>query len=158
MRITRLAGVILLSTLGCGDDAPDPPAGPDPLFPADYAATYTEVRDCRPSGDHDLNVIRILVDAEALGPYQDRDEPFPVGAVVLKEEYSFDDPTCAGPIEQWTVMVRLEPDSSPTTLDWRWQRVDAERNVVGEDTPRCYGCHTGCTPDAGGYEHTCAIP
>lgn len=156
-RFRLLIGLASLVGLGCSDPV-EPPPGPPPLFPADYAATYEEVRDCRQSGDHDLNIIRILADPAALGPYLDRDEPFPVGAVVLKEEYDFVDMACEGPIKQWTVMVRLEDDSAPTALDWRWQRVDAQRNVVAEDEPRCYGCHTGCTDAAGGYDYTCAVP
>jgi hypothetical protein len=147
----------VLALAACSDP-PDPPPGPPALFPVDYAESYEEVRDCRQSGDHDLNIIRILADPAALGPYLDRDAPFPVGAVVLKEEYDFTDNTCEGPIKQWTLMARLADESSPTTLDWRWQRIDAARNVVAEDEPRCYGCHTGCTADAGGYDFTCAVP
>jgi hypothetical protein len=143
---------------GCPDDEPIDPPTPDPAFPPDYASSYTEVRDCRQSGDHDLNVVRILADPAALAPYRDRDQPFAAGAVVLKEEYDFGDTSCTGDIKQWTVMVRLDEGSAPDTLDWKWQQVDAARNVVGEDTPRCYGCHTGCTPATDGYEHTCAVP
>lgn len=151
-----IALLLAVSCSGTGDDDDD---GPAPDFPADYAATYVEVRDCRSSGDHDLNYVRMLADPAALAPYQNRDAPFPVGSVVLKEEFDFTDTTCAGPIKQWTVMTRLADGTAPTALDWRWQRVDADRNVVGVDTPRCYGCHTGCgVPSEGGYEGTCAHP
>lgn len=154
------AGLVLLSLAAAcsgGDDGDD--VGDAPFFPADYASSYTEVRDCRGSGDHDLNMVRMLADPVAVGPYQGRDAPFPVGAVVIKEEYEFGDMVCSGPIKQWTVMKRLAEGSSPETLDWAWQRVDSERNVVGVDTPRCIGCHTGCgTEEMGGYEGTCAHP
>ncbi len=153
-----LAAVALVLVVSCADDETTSAPGPEPLFPADYAASYSEVRDCRQSGDHDLNIIRILTAPDALAPYRDRAEPFPEGAVVLKEEYDFGDTSCSGPIKQWTVMVRLADGAAPTTLDWKWQRVDAERNVAAEDEPRCYGCHTGCTPDNEGYDHTCAVP
>lgn len=158
--MTRLFGVALALVMGCGDGEtdPEPDPGPEPAFPADYAASYTEVRDCRQSGDHDLNIIRILADPAALGPYVDRDQPFPEGAVVLKEEYEFDDMTCEGPIKQWTVMVRLADGENAEQLDWHWQKVDAERQVATENEPKCYGCHTGCTPAADGYEYTCAVP
>lgn len=147
----------LAALTGCpSDDADDEGAEPD--FPADYADSYTEVRNCRPSGDHDLNTIRILADPSALGPYQERLDPFPVGAVVLKEEYDFGDATCSGPIKQWTVMRKLEPGSSPDTLDWAWQRVDLERRVVEEDVPKCIGCHQGCGVAPDGYDWTCAVP
>jgi hypothetical protein len=144
------AGGLSLVALSCG--------GGEPAFPEDYAATYTEVRNCRQSGDHDLNVIRILADPAALAAYRDRAEPFPVGSVVLKEEFEFGDTTCSGPIKQWTVMEKLEVGSSPDTLDWAWQTVDADRNVVDEDLPQCIGCHTGCGVAPDGYDGTCAVP
>jgi hypothetical protein len=152
-RLLAIFGVLLTA---CPDDGDD--GGPEPDFPADYASSYTEVRNCRPSGDHDLNNIRILADPNALDPYQNRVEPFPVDAVVLKEEYDFGDLTCSGPIKQWTVMRKLEAGSSPDTLDWAWQRVDLQRRVVDEDKPLCIGCHQGCGVPPEGYEGTCAIP
>lgn len=149
-----------LTAFGCtGDDGgDDETAGAEPSFPADYLGSYVEVRNCRPSGDHDLNNIRILADPNALAPYNDRNAPFPVGAVVLKEEFEFGDLTCSGPISQWTVMQRLADGSAPDNLDWAWQRVDSERNVADVDAPRCIGCHQGCGVAPDGYEGTCAVP
>ncbi|MEQ9500086.1 MAG: cytochrome P460 family protein [Deltaproteobacteria bacterium] len=153
----RRALFTLLCLAACNGTEDDD--GPAPDFPADYAASYVEVRDCRTSGDHDLNYVRMLADPVALSPYENRDAPFPVGAVVIKEEYDFTDTDCSGAIKQWTVMTRLADGTAPAALDWRWQRVDADRNVVGVDTPRCYGCHTGCGVESeGGYEGTCAHP
>jgi hypothetical protein len=151
--------MLALALAACpGDGGDDDDAGPEPLFPADYAADYVEVRDCRGSGDHDLNNIRILAGPSALKPYQERLEPFPVDAVVLKEEYDFGDLSCEGPVKQWTVMRRLATGSSPATLDWTWQQVDDQRRVVDQDVPRCIGCHTSCGVGPDGYEGTCAIP
>ncbi|MBL8976398.1 MAG: cytochrome P460 family protein [Myxococcales bacterium] len=147
-----LAAALLLAA--CPDDEP----GEQPSFPADYAASYVEVRGCRGSGDHDLNNIRILADPAALAPYQGRSAPFPVDAVVLKEEYDFGDQTCSGPIKQWTVMQRLPTGSAPDQLDWAWQRVDDQREVLDRDPPRCVGCHTGCGVAPDGYQGTCAVP
>ncbi|KIG14424.1 hypothetical protein DB30_06767 [Enhygromyxa salina] len=153
--INLLTAALVLGLLsGCPDE--DPEIEPD--FPADYEASYVEVRDCRGSGDHDLNNIRILAGPTALEPYQGRVEPFPVDAVVLKEEYDFGDFDCTGPIKQWTVMRRLPDGSAPDTLDWAWQRVDLERKVLDEDAPRCIGCHTGCGVGPEGYDGTCAMP
>jgi hypothetical protein len=153
----RLALSAALLLAACDDGEP-PPEEPQPLFPADYAKTYTEVRACRQGGEHELNTIRVLADPAAKDPYLNRDAPFPTGAVVLKEEYDFSDMTCEGPILKWTVMARLEAGSSPKTLDWQWQEVDQDRNIVGDDTPKCYGCHTSCTPEVDGYEYTCTVP
>lgn len=159
---TAILGILLSSlvTAACsgGDDGGDD-MEETPFFPADYASTYTEVRDCRGSGDHDLNMVRMLADPVALEPYQGRQQPFPVGAVVIKEEYDFADADCSGAIKQWTVMKKVADGSSPDTLDWTWQQVDADRNVVSVDPPRCYACHSGCgRMEEGGYEWTCAHP
>jgi hypothetical protein len=145
-----VAALTALAACGGSDEAP--------LFPADHAASYVEVRGCRPSGDHDLNHVRVLADPAAADAYRLRDRAFPVGAVVLKAEYEFSDDTCTGPVQLWTVMVRLAAGSAPTTLDWRWQKVDADRNVVSDDEPRCYGCHTACGVAPDGYQGTCAVP
>jgi hypothetical protein len=127
------------------------------FFPEDYETTYTEVRACRTSGDHFSN-IRVLASPEAVEPYMGRVESFPEGAVVLKEEYDFGDQECSGPIVQWSVMQRLEEGSSAEMLDWTWQVVDADRIVVDQDKPACWGCHQGCGFLPDGYEGTCSIP
>lgn len=139
----------------CGDDGS---SGAQPLFPVDYAASYVEVRDCRPSGDHDLKNVRIVVDPLSVDAYQLRDRPFATGAVVLKEEHDFGDASCSDPPVGWTVMVRLPTGSSPATLDWEWQRVDGEGTVMTQNEPRCIGCHTACGVPPDGYQGTCSIP
>jgi hypothetical protein len=138
-----------------GDD--DPGAA----FPEDYAASYVEVRDCRQSGgDHEINHFKVLTDPGAAEAYNGQTDPFPVGSVVLKEEYDFGDSDCTGPIKQWSVMVKLaDGEGSPDQLGWRWQRVlAADRTVAEEDVPRCFGCHSLCTPENGGYDGTCTLP
>ena len=132
--------------------------GASPLFPADYATRYVEVRGCRPSSDHDLTRIRVLADPQAASVYVMRDRQFPVGTVLLKEERDYADATCSGSIERWSVMVQLAPGSSPSTLDWRWQQVDAARAVIEHDEPRCFGCHTNCGQPPDGYLGTCTVP
>jgi hypothetical protein len=141
----RAIAAALVVVAACSTD------GPAPEFPADYASSYAEVRDCRTSADHDLHKIRILADPAAMASYVSRGAPFPDGAIVLKEEYDFADPTCAGPIVQWTVMRRID-------ADWRWQRVDLGRAVISEDEPRCIGCHAQCGQPPDGFDGTCAVP
>jgi hypothetical protein len=150
-----LASALLIGASGCAaDDSPD---GPSAAFPASYAATYTEVRDCRNSGDHNLSRVRVLADPAALEPYQGRDADFPVGSVVLKEEHGFADTDCTAAPIRWTVMTRLAPGSSPATLDWHWQDVDGARRVTTENDSRCVGCHTGCGVPPDGYLGTCTV-
>lgn len=139
----------MLVAAACGTDAA-PPA-----FPAGYAATYTEVRACRSSSDHDLHKIRVLADPAALAPYRDRTAEFPIGAIVLKEEYDFADGACSGPVIEWTVMEKL---ATAGNLGWSWQRIDLDRDVVTEDDGRCISCHTQCGGAPDGYAGTCAVP
>lgn len=148
--LTRALGVAVL-VAGCGGDAA-------PAFPADYAATYPEVRNCRPSLDHDLMNIRVLASPDAAEAYLGRAAPFPAGAIVLKEQYAEDDAACAGPVELYTVMEKLGSGSSPDTLDWRWERVSAARAVAETDGQRCVRCHDGCGVAPVGYDGTCAMP
>lgn len=155
-RALAAAGLVAAcSSDGGGSPAP---ATTTTAFPADYRASYTEVRNCRQSNEHDLNRIRVLADPTAIEPYRKRTSPLPVGAVLLKEEFDTADTACSGPVKQLTVMKRLAAGSSPSALDWQWERVDPSRNVLGKDTPRCIGCHKGCTPEAGGFEFTCTEP
>lgn len=162
MRISRsfvrAAGLVITAAVFAGCPGPPPPPPPDPLIPEDYRDTYTEVRDCRQSGDHDLNMVRVLADPAALAPYQDRAEPFPVGATIVKEQYDFGDSDCSGPIVRWTIMQRLEDGSAPADLDWAWEALDADFHVEQDaDLIGCPECHMGCDPP-GGYMGTCTEP
>lgn len=150
-RRRALAACLWLS-LACGDAEPAKEA---PFFPADYAASYVEVRDCRPSGDHLLSPVRVLAEPAAATAYLERDRGFDAGVLLMKAEYDFADPECQGDIVRWTLMRRLLEGSSPATLDWDWQEVDAARRVVSTNDSRCIGCHTACGVAPVGYLGTC---
>lgn len=164
-----LAAVVLALAAagGCSDDdggpatdAAPPDAGPAPIYPADYASTYTMVRDCRPSSSHDFHFIVIWADPDAATPYLERNAPFPVGSIVLKEEYDIGDTECTGDVVEWAVMQRLEAGSAPDLqLDWFWQEVDEDGEVISENSSLCFGCHDDCDGDpTDSYENTCAEP
>jgi hypothetical protein len=146
--------VIALALAACGTDAPTEP----PVFPADYASTYQEVRNCRYSLEHDSMYIRVLASPTALAPYMNRTAPFPTGAVVVKEEYGITDTTCSQGIKFWTVMEKLEDATSPSTLDWHWQRVDKSRHTSQLDGMNCLACHMNCLTPPDGYDYTCTMP
>lgn len=156
--VARLSILAALAALiSCGDDGGT--VDPSELkFPIDtYADTYVEVRNCRQSGGaHDVNHFRVLADPAALDPYNNRSDPFPAGAVVLKEEFDFGDTTCSGAIVQWSVMVAGEVPAAQ--LGWSWQRVSSLGVVLEEDAARCYGCHEGCGFPPDGYDGTCTVP
>ncbi len=152
-----LGGGALLATLIAACSSPEAAPAATPAFPADYADSYVEVRGCRKSADHELEFVRVLANPSALAPYSDRAAPFSDGAVVLKEQYEASDDTCAGPIAQWTVMVKSQAASD--RLGWDWQRVTAERRVSETNTPSCISCHTSCSgPPQPGYDFTCTDP
>jgi len=148
----RVLAVLLLAA--CGSDG----STEQPLFPADYAATYQQVRNCRYSIEHDLQYIRVLVSPDALTPYNGRTAPFPAGSIVLKEQYDGDDTTCAGPIVQWTVMQKLATGTDADNLDWEWQRVDAKKKITTGDIKKCTTCHKACIAPPDGYDGTCTMP
>jgi hypothetical protein len=135
----------------CGTD--DPAVVAD--LPADYRATFTEVRDCRSSGDHDLHKIRILADPAALEPYMTRAMPFPKDAVVVKEEYDFSDADCAGELIEFTVMKKT---NEADFLGWNWQRLTPAREVATQNEDRCIACHDFCGAPPDGHDGTCALP
>jgi Cytochrome P460 len=147
----------VLAGVGCGG-GDDDDGVETTLFAADYASTFTEVRDCRKSADHDLNNIRILADPTALASYEDRADDFPDGSIVIKEEYDFDDNDCTGDIIQWTVMVKGGGASTADTLGWQWQQVNGSRKVDTENEFRCINCHTECGVAPVGFDGTCAEP
>lgn len=152
MRPIQLFIVSSVVAAACGDDG-----GPASLLPANYETTFTEVRNCRRSGDHDFMFIRILADAAAAGPYMMRQGPIPDGAMLVKEQYDASDMTCSGPILQWTLMQRLPAGTDPAALDYKWQTVHAN-GIVDEDTGRCVTCHADCGVPPDGFESTCALP
>lgn len=146
--------VLVFTALGCGGDDGEPA-----FFPADYADTYREVRDCRFSIEHDLVRIRIVASPEAAPFYLDRSAPLPVGSIVVKEEYDDGDDECQGPIERYSVMRRLDTGSAPDALDYDWQEVAASMREEKPTDPRnCISCHTNCGHAPEGHDGTCAVP
>lgn len=130
-------------------------AGPaaDPIFPADVEESFTEVRDCRSSIEHELHFVRVFADELAHDPYTTHDAGFPEGAVVVKVEYA--DEGCTDVIG-YTAMKRLADGGSPDALDWHWQEAGADREVLGDGALlRCVGCHERCED---GFEGTCTQP
>jgi hypothetical protein len=152
MQVTR-AALFLVALAACGSDTTVPPE-----FPPDYALTYSEVRNCRLSVDHDMENVRVVASPPALVPYMNRTDPFPLGAVLLKEQYDRLDTTCAGPILDYSVMVRVANGNGAMLMDWNWQHVSADRTVIAEDIGRCTRCHANCAAQGVGYAGTCEEP
>jgi hypothetical protein len=150
--------LLSLAMLGaCHPGGPNPPVY-EPLLPANFADTYKQVRPCRNSTDHNLDNVTVLADPTAYGPYTTRTAPFPVGAVVVKQEHLMEDQDCTEAIVQWTVMVKLADGSSPATNDWTWQNIAFDRTVQTQNDMRCISCHAECGVPPNGYLGTCSSP
>jgi hypothetical protein len=160
LRPTKLAlamlaglGTAALASAGCG---PEPEAGPEPVFPANAEAEWTELRDCRHSHEHELRFIRVFASPDAEDPYLalSPDVPYPVGARLVKLEY--DDFECTN-LLGYTALEKLPRGTAPAAGDWLWQRVGPDRKVLEEGAmPRCINCHQEhCEPPLG-YDLTCA--
>ena len=143
---------------GCDGEGGHADAGPPADFPADYATTYTQVRECRLSIEHDQKNVRVMASPDAVTPYLDRLAPFPAGSVVVKEEYAEGDDRCTGSIVNFTVMIRLTEGSDPASLDWKWQAADSLRQVRNVDLMKCTRCHAMCPDQGVGYMGTCEEP
>ena len=140
--------------MGCGDES-DPVAA-QAVFPADYAASFQEVRSCRKSADHDLFHVRVLASPSALDAYLNRDAAFAEGAVIVKEEH-FDD-QCTD-LERITAMRREAPGFAPEAGDWHWQRAKQDGSVeLDGKLPSCAGCHQSCGVPPDGHDGTCTAP
>ena len=120
------------------------------------------------SHEHELRYIRVVVNAAAADNYArlangaTPDAAYPVGAMLVKLEY--DSAGCENDLLGYTAMEKLMPGANPAGHDWRWQRVDAERNVLQDGAPTtCLGCHRHhCQEPECGYPHcgfdlTCGI-
>lgn len=154
---SRTIVAVLVGALSCGaDEERTTSTTLQALYAQDYRASYMELRSCRKSGDHDLAYVRVLGTADAAAAYLERSSSFSEGAVLVKEQYDFADSACAGTVDMVTVMLR---DSDfEAGLGWRWQRTDGAGRVLGEDEPRCIGCHADCGLPPSGFDGTCATP
>jgi len=136
-----MAGLLV----SCGGDDTTSPPPEEPLFPADYLTTYTEVRNLRLSNNHDgsqLNVaaVRVHCSPEAADQYTNAIYPLPQGSVVVKTEYS---DISGSAVTGYTVMVKGPPGTAPGSRDWIWQEADQNRNVTQTgQISACIDCHT----------------
>lgn len=153
--VSELVAAVNAALNGCPPEgtptasaAPTPTAtlGLEPIFPADYRETFTEVRDCRLAIEHGGVMIRVLANDVAAEPYRREQNPLPVGSIVIKEEYDGVDCSNEAELFRWTAMRKEAPGFDPEDADWNWQRVDAPSRGVTcstKDCPGfpCVGCH-----------------
>jgi hypothetical protein len=161
----RLLVAAILAAAACSSPSPPPTPTAEPIWPENWEDSYTQVRPCRRSIDHDLVYVTIHADAKALPSYEKRDALFPEGSTVLKVEY--DDEACTE-LRGYTVMQRRAKGYDPSGGDWHWQKADENRvvSIDGKsssppaDPPtqvdRCVRCHEGCGKAPDGFDWTCS--
>jgi hypothetical protein len=154
---TLLAAVIAVGAASCGGDdgGPQNLSLGDPFFPADFLQTYTMVRNCRTSVEHDLFMAQVYINPEAAAAYMNGTYPFPQGTVCVKPLYT--DANCTT-IHEYAAMRKGAPGTTPAGGDWEWQTVGADGKVRQTDAGRCLGCHEDCTVNRqfpAGRDFTC---
>ncbi|HEY3245583.1 MAG TPA: cytochrome P460 family protein [Phycisphaerae bacterium] len=130
--------------------------GIEPVFPANYRESYTEVRDCRFSIEHGGVTIRVLANSIAVQPYLDNADPLPVGSVLVKEEYSGEICTNDAMLVRWRVMRKEAPGFDPADGDWHWQNVAPDRRVIEDTNASCIACHR--LQDCLARDYMCTLP
>ena len=146
-RVTLLVGAVLVLSVGAvtcsvptGDGMGDNGNAIDPVFPANYRETFTEVRDCRFSSSHP-GMIRVLVNDIGASAYLNDQNPLPVGSIIVKE--TFDGTTCenTNELSLWSAMRKEAAGFDPVDADWYWQDVLPDRTVLNDTKARCIACH-----------------
>lgn len=131
-----------VASCGDGGDGGTTPEPEDPLFPENFASSYTEVRDFR-SGVPHPSFLRVYANSVGAADYTAGNYPLPEGSILVKEIYG--DPAGSS-IFGWVVMQKREPGFATSTGDWYWQEVDNDRTVLDSGVIQsCTGCHSACT-------------
>ena len=128
---------------------------PQPVFPANYRASFTEVRGCRFSAAHGGVNVRVWANAIGAQPYVDLANPLPQDTVVVKEEFNGPDCNDDSTLVQWRAMRKEAPGFDPVDGDWHWQRVSPQRVVVFDTKDTCISCHAA--PDCLVRDHMCTV-
>ena len=124
-------------------DAAD--AAPALIFPLDFQASYTEVRNCRPTSEHGLGMlISVVASPDAAKAYTAGTYPFAEGTILVKTIFEDIDGTCSE-VSTYSAMRKGAKGSSPTTGDWEWQETDASGTILtNRPAGNCFSCHSEC--------------
>jgi hypothetical protein len=118
-----------------------PPGETEPIVPADYRTTFSEVRDCRNSIEH-AATIRVWVNAIGAEAYLADENPLPVGTVVVKEEFAGANCTNDAELRVLSAMRKEPAGFDPEANDWHFQELNFPSRSVRLDTKiTCIECH-----------------
>jgi hypothetical protein len=152
VEVSELIAAVNAALSGCpAAPSPTPTIVIEPIFPANYRDTFTEVRDCRLGLEHGGELIRVLANSIAAQPYLNNQNPLLQGSIVVKEEYDLNATDCSDPakIVSWSAMRKEMPGFDPVDRDWHWQRVPAPGSSVRacaskDDCPNFTCTSSGC--------------
>jgi hypothetical protein len=144
----RLLGLFSLLLLGGCFQQSGPSTSK--LLPSDGVASYRQVRTCRPSVTHNSNYMVVYANALAQSDYLAGNYPLLQGSTIVTAET--DQANCTGGTG-FTLMFKEALGYNPAAGDWRWQKLDAQREVLQDGrVQECINCHAKCGP----YDYTCA--
>ncbi len=147
-----IGAALLICCAGC----PQPPPESEVIFPANYRATFVEVRNCRNSIEHGA-VIRVWVNAIGADAYLADENPLPAGTIVVKEEFAGANCDNDADLEFWSAMRKQTAGFDPGAGDWRFQEVAAPaRTITLDGKAICIACHDD--PDCVARDFMCTAP
>lgn len=117
----------------------------EPIYPADYRTSFTQVRDCRFSIEHDGVNIRVWANDIALAAYLAEADELPVGSVIIKEEFAGGTCDSDDDLTLISAMRKEDPGFDSEDRDWHFQEVTpSDRRVVNNSKTDCTECHRTC--------------
>jgi hypothetical protein len=139
----RAAAPVLVAALSLAACAQVDSPIPEQVLPNDYRTAFEMASDCRSSSDHDFRHVMVRVRPEQRALYQQASSAFPLGSLVVKEEFDTDDVNCQS-LVGYTVMRKEKTSVPPLVTDWQWYRLDGYGNVSTKGEGRCLHCHQMC--------------
>jgi hypothetical protein len=142
--------LVLLSLLLLGGCFQQSGTSTSQLLPPEYQKTYQLARFCRRSVAHNSNYMVVYANTLAESDYLGGNYPLAQGSTIVTAET--DQPDCTG-LTGYTLMFKETQGYNSAAGDWRWQKLDAQRDVLQDGRVQdCITCHATCGP----YDYTCA--
>jgi hypothetical protein len=145
--------LIVACAFGGTCETPDPTV--EPIAPADYRTSFTQVRDCRFSIEHDGVQIRVWANDIAMAAYLAEENPLPVGSVIVKEEFIGDNCDDDPDLNILSVMRKETSGFDNEDNDWHFQEINpTSRAVITNTKTDCIECHRN---DCSARDYMCTV-
>ncbi|MBK8271292.1 MAG: cytochrome P460 family protein [Planctomycetes bacterium] len=150
-----VAGVCIFAACAIGGTCDSANPTIDPIVPADYRTTFTEVRNCRFSIEHDGVQIRVWANDIAMAAYLAEENPLPVGSIIVKEEFAGGTCDDDSELNILSVMRKEAAGFDNEDKDWHFQEVNPTSRVVITNTKTdCIECHRN---DCSARDYMCTV-